>query len=82
MIEMKELECFVACADTLSFRQAGVKLFVSQSYVSKKMKSLEGKIGHELFIRKNQGVELTDYGRMVYGYAQTALEIERKLKSL
>ena len=41
MIEMKEIQCFLECADTKSFTKAAERLYTSQSNVSKRIKSLE-----------------------------------------
>lgn len=73
-MELKQLQYFVICAETQSFRKASSLLFTTQSNVSKVIKSLEDELGQTLFDRSQQGVSLTDKGRQIYEYASATLD--------
>lgn len=73
-MELKQLQYFVICAETLSFRKASTLLFTTQSNVSKVIRSLEEELGQTLFKRSQTGVELTENGRQIYEYATATLE--------
>ncbi len=69
MIDFKQLQYFVVCADVGSFSEAAKILYTTQSNVSKSIKALEGTIGSNLFVRHPRGIRLTAKGRQVYQYA-------------
>ena len=56
MLEVKELQYFVVCADLLSFSKAADVLYTTQPNVSKVVKSLEEKLGFAVFDRDNRGI--------------------------
>jgi LysR family transcriptional regulator, glycine cleavage system transcriptional activator len=67
---------FVAAANALSFTQAAADLQLTQSAISKQVKTLEEAIGHALFKRATSAggrLELTDAGRTFYSCAQALL---------
>ena len=57
MLEVKELQYFVVCADLLSFSKAADVLYTTQPNVSKVVKSLEEKLGFAVFDRDNRGIK-------------------------
>ena len=59
MLEVKELQYFVVCADLSSFSRAAEVLYTTQPNVSKVIRSLEEKLGFEVFERDNRGIKLT-----------------------
>ncbi|MBK1882804.1 LysR family transcriptional regulator [Luteolibacter pohnpeiensis] len=63
-IEVREIECFVAVAENLSFSRAARLLHMTQPPLSRQIQKLEGKLGVELFFRNNQGVEMTPEGQL------------------
>ena len=63
MLEVKELQYFVVCADLSSFSRAAEVLYTTQPNVSKVIRSLEEKLGFEVFERDNRGIKLTRRGR-------------------
>ena len=65
---------FVVLAQTCNYLQAAEQLFISQSSLSKHIKSLERELGVELFNRTTRRVQLTQQGR-------TFLPFARKLAS-
>lgn len=79
MIEMKQLQFFVVCADLQSFSRAAEVLYTTQPNVSKVIKSLEDELGFDLFIRQNRGIVLTGRGRHVYDYACKAIDNVQQL---
>lgn len=79
MIEMKQLQFFVICADLLSFSKAADVLYTTQPNVSKVIRALEDELGFELFYRRNRGIELTVRGRHVYAYACKAIDNVKQL---
>lgn len=62
-INLKELEAFLAVADTLSFSEAAKKMGISQPSISVKIKSLESRYNKTLFIREGRKVVLTSDGQ-------------------
>lgn len=63
---LRELECFVAVAETLSFTQAARRLHLSQPPLSRHIRALEEKIGARLFDRDRRTVALTPAGALFY----------------
>ncbi len=62
-INIKELEAFLAVAETLSFSKAANKLKMSQPSVSVKIKSLENSFNRVLFKRDGGNVIITSDGQ-------------------
>ena len=81
MIEIKQLQYLVVCADLQSFSRAADVLFTTQPNVSKIIRSLEAELGFPLFERKNRGIRLTKKGREIYGYASRTLENMNQLQA-
>ncbi len=73
-MELKQLQYFVICAETQSFRKASSLLFTTQSNVSKVIRSLEEELGQTLFLRSQTGVLLTEKGKQIYEYATATLD--------
>jgi len=63
---LRELECFVAVAETLSFTRAAKRLHLSQPPLSRHVRTLEEKIGARLFDRDRRTVALTPAGALFY----------------
>ena len=68
-MDLKQLQYFVACAQTRSFSDAAKVLYSTQPSVSKVIKSLEDTLGMQLFERLPRGICLTVQGQKVYHYA-------------
>ncbi|MFV0541174.1 MAG: LysR family transcriptional regulator [Aestuariibaculum sp.] len=75
-IEYRHLNYFLAVAETLHFRKAAEKLFISQPGLSRQIKELETNLNIKLFERNNRNVTLTHTGM----YLKDALT--KNLKSL
>jgi LysR family transcriptional regulator, cyn operon transcriptional activator len=63
-IELKQLEYFIAVANTLSFTKAAEMIHVAQPAISQQVKYLEFVLGVSLFNRDNKKVSLTEAGEL------------------
>lgn len=80
---LASLRFFSAAARTLSFKQAGVELHVTQGAVSQHIKQLEGALGCKLFFRMPRQVRLTVEGQRFASVVDYALrDIEAVARSL
>lgn len=71
-MDLKQLEYFLVCAKHASLTKAAEELYTTQPHVSMVIRSLEKELGVELFSRRSKGVELTEEGRRILGYAEHA----------
>lgn len=67
----------VACD---SFAGAAERMFVSQSAISLRIKSLERQLGRKVFLRSKTGITLTTAGKQFERYAQSLLQIWEEAK--
>ena len=67
------LRGFRAAARHLSFTRAADELFVTQSAISREVKTLEDQIGQPLFQRAHRSLQLTRAGKELYQVADAAL---------
>ena len=58
-----------------SFNRAAEALGRSQSAISQQIQKLEDRVGHQLFRKRGRGLELTESGEMLLGYARRILEL-------
>jgi DNA-binding transcriptional LysR family regulator len=72
--DLNELRGFCVAADLGSLGRAAVRLHVSQPSLSKRLASLEAKVGARLLERSARGVALTSAGRRLYRHARPLLE--------
>jgi len=63
---LRELECFAAVAEELSFTRAARRLHLAQPPLSRHIQALEAKIGAALFERSRRAVTLTAAGNVFY----------------
>ena len=69
-LETEELASFVVLAEQLHFGRASTRLHISQPALSKRIRSLEEKVGGPLLARNRRGVALTPAGIMFYKEAR------------
>jgi DNA-binding transcriptional LysR family regulator len=73
LMELRHLRYFVAVAETLSFRQAGKHLHVSQPSISVQIRQLEDELGVALFRRSKRRVEITRAGEVFLSASREVL---------
>jgi DNA-binding transcriptional LysR family regulator len=66
---LKQLEVFVAIAETLSFSKGAEKSCITQSTASQHILGLEEELGIRLFDRGRNGALLTEAGKLFFGRA-------------
>jgi LysR family glycine cleavage system transcriptional activator len=71
------IQGFEAAARTLSFTKAAEELFITQSAVSRQIRSLEEHLGVPLFERRPRSLGLTDAGRSLQ---RTSVEVLERLQ--
>ena len=67
------LESFIEVARLGSVSRAAEALFLTQPAITARLKSLEGDLGVELFVRGARGMRLSDAGRAFLPYAERAV---------
>ena len=72
-LETRDLASFAVLAELLHFGRAAARLHVSQPALSKRIKSLEEKVGGPLLLRNRRGVSLTAAGATFYKDARRIL---------
>lgn len=72
-ISIRELECFMAVTEELSFTRAARRLRLAQPALSRHIRALEEKIGAALFARNARSVAITAGGRMFHEEARDLL---------
>ncbi|MCI8402035.1 MAG: LysR family transcriptional regulator [Lachnospiraceae bacterium] len=76
-MDEKQLEYFSVLCETKNMTKAAGRLYISRTGLSLSMKKLEKELGVPLFLRKNGGVELTEYGAVFY----QAVSAQRQIMS-
>jgi LysR family hydrogen peroxide-inducible transcriptional activator len=76
---LKQLDYFVALAETGSFRRAAEHCGISQPSLSVQLSGLEKRLGHILVERNRSGVILTPAGREVHERARAILDAAQNL---
>ena len=72
-MNLKQLEVFLAVAETGSFTRGAEKSFLTQSTVSQHISSLENEFGIPLLDRTSKGVMLTEAGSILFYHASKIL---------
>ncbi|MGE8449126.1 MAG: LysR family transcriptional regulator [Pseudomonadales bacterium] len=73
-ITFRQVEFFLAVADTLSFSRAAQICHISQPALSMNIRKLEEALGARLFDRHTRNVSLTAVGQAFYGMAQMLVD--------
>jgi DNA-binding transcriptional LysR family regulator len=77
VVELRQLECFVAVAEESSFTRAAARLHLVQSTVSATIAALERELQTPLLVRTTRRVGLTDAGLELLPKARAALDAVR-----
>lgn len=72
-MNLKQLEVFLAVAESQSFSKGAEATFLTQSTVSQHISALEGELGVRLFDRTSKGALLTPAGEVVLKQAQQVM---------
>jgi LysR family transcriptional regulator, transcriptional activator of the cysJI operon len=78
-MDTRQLAAFCAVVERKSFSQAAERLGVTQPAVSLQIRSLEERLGQQLFDRSGRRVEPTEAGLRLYRGAQRLLTLERQM---
>ena len=73
VMELRQLEYFVAVAEEANFTRAAERVHISQSGVSAQIRTLETHLGAPLFDRSGRVARLTEVGTVALPYARAAL---------
>jgi DNA-binding transcriptional LysR family regulator len=74
VMELHQLEYFVAVVEEASFTRAAARVHVAQPGVSAQVRRLEQELGEQLLDRSGRTVRPTDVGRALLPYARAALD--------
>ncbi|NPV68275.1 MAG: LysR family transcriptional regulator [Anaerolineae bacterium] len=75
MLDIYELQIFLAAAETGSFSGAGRRLQMSQPAISMQIRSLEKRLGVELFSRAGRHIQLTEAGEALVPMARELVNL-------
>lgn len=78
---LKQLEAFYWAVTCESFSIAAMRLHLSQSSLSKRIKELESSLGKELFDRNSRRAQLTPAGRALLPHARQLLTSAEHIKA-
>ena len=86
MLDVYEMKVFLVAAETENFSEAARQLILTQPAVSIQIRSLEKKLGVELFYRAGRSLSLTEQGQILMSMARDmvnhAIQIEEEIESL
>src|ERR1700677_4384557 len=75
MLDLVQMETFLAVAEERSFSRAAARLHRTQPAVSQAIAKLEGELGEILFERSSRDGTLTDAGEVLREYAAKLLNL-------
>lgn len=76
-MNLQQIEYFLALADELHFWKTSEKVFITQSALSRQIKSIENELGFDLFERDKRNVKLTRAGEFLRAeYAKILSDFE------
>jgi DNA-binding transcriptional LysR family regulator len=82
MIELREARYLVAVAEELHFGRAAERLHMSQPPLSQVVKSLEQRLGTDLFTRSTRSVALTSAGEVLLGHCRRLVNIAEEAETV
>lgn len=81
-LNFKHLRYFWMVAKSGSIVRAGEQLYLSPQSISGQLAELESNLGVQLFRRVGRGLELTEMGRHIYGYADEIFALGNELMDM
>jgi len=78
-MSLRQVEIFVALAETLHFGRAADRLHIAQATASQELKRLEVQLGLRLLTRSTRAANLTPAGEALLGDAQALLDASHRL---
>ncbi len=78
MLEMRQIQVFLAISELLSFSRAAEKIHLSQPTVSSHLKTLELRLGTELIDRSGREIRLTPAGELFLPYARRIFSLQER----
>jgi len=79
-INLNQLRAFFLSARERSITKAAQSLYVTQPAVTMQIKSLEQNLEVKLFRKSGKGLDLTDAGEVLFGYAERMFEIVEEME--
>jgi DNA-binding transcriptional LysR family regulator len=80
-MHIDQIRTFLEVAATGNFNRAAESLHVTQSTVSARIRTLEERLGVDLFVRDHSGAQLTPAGERLQRYAARLLQLWRRAES-
>lgn len=81
-MNLNHVALFLAVAEEGSISRGADRLFISQPAVSKQLAELERSLGTRLFDRLPKGVQLTEAGEVLLGYARRLFALEKEAETV
>lgn len=81
MIEMRQIQVFLAVSELLNFSRAAEKIHLTQPTVSGHLKTLEQYLKVQLFERGGKEVRLTPAGEIFHPFAQRIFSLQERARS-
>ena len=78
-MNLKQLEVFLAVAESGSFSKGAEATFITQSTVSQHISALESEFGLKLFDRTGKGAFLTAAGKLLLKHARSISDEAREI---
>src|SRR5258706_7783317 len=78
-IDLDLIRCFLTVVESGGFTQASIRLHVTQSGITLKIKRLEEQLKCRLFRRTAKPLELSCEGEIVLGYARRLLDLNQEM---
>ncbi|MDI6695106.1 MAG: LysR family transcriptional regulator [Anaerolineales bacterium] len=82
MLDVHQLNVFLAAAETLNFTQAAQRLHMTQPSVSQHIQGLERHFDMQLFLRNGRNLELTEAGIALLPLAREAVSLSIRIDEM
>ncbi|HEY9075683.1 MAG TPA: LysR family transcriptional regulator [Anaerolineaceae bacterium] len=82
MLDIRQMEVFLAAADALNFSKAGEKLGMTQPAVTQQVQALEKHLGLALFTRRGNRLALTQAGLRLIPQARLLLQLSKHTETM